>query len=556
MNTLINPLMSALGKKWVLKKERLNEPILDVLLENRGMTLQDLDEGLTMHDPFLMKDMKKTVKRIKQAIEKEERIMIFGDYDVDGLTSAAILFHALKSLKATHSVRLPNREKDGYGLSKKFIDEFIALKIKLVITVDCGISCAGEIAYASQNGIDVIITDHHAIPDKFPDTAFSINHPKQKKCKYPFKELTGAGVALKLAQALLKNEETESLIELAAMGTIADLGIIQGENRIIVKKGLENLSKTRHPGLKILKEIAKLSNEITVSSIGFQLAPRINAAGRIGDPYSALKLLIGSDETALYKYGHELEELNQKRQKMTADGLETALEDFKNLKLKNAIPYILIAENPDWHVGILGLLASKLAEEFGRPAIIMQDLGETLVGSARSIEAFNILDAIASAKECLMAFGGHKEAAGFTMKKENLEKFKTALAVYAEENLKDKDLRPTLNIDCEIEGTQIDEKLISEIHQMKPFGIKNPKPLFLIKNIKPIFIETVGRNKDHIKFEAETKEKTIKAIGFRLGKFTDDMRMHKSIDVACYVEINEWNNSKNLQLEIVDFQKS
>lgn len=548
--------MSALGKKWILKKERLNEPILDVLLENRGMTAADLDEGLTMHDPFLMKDMRRTVKRIKQAIEKEERIMIFGDYDVDGLTSAAILFHALKSLKATHSVRLPNREKDGYGLSKKFIDEFIALKIKLVITVDCGISCAEEIAYASQNGIDVIITDHHAIPDKFPDKAFSINHPKQKKCKYPFKELTGAGVALKLAQALINEKETENLVELAATGTIADLGIIQGENRIIVKKGLENLSKTRHPGLKILKEIAKLSNEITVSSIGFQLAPRINAAGRIGDPYSALKLLIGSDETALYKYGHELEELNQKRQKMTADGLEEALEDFKNLKLKNNLPYILIAENPDWHVGILGLLASKLAEEFGRPAIIMQDLGETLVGSARSIEAFNILDAIASAKECLMAFGGHKEAAGFTMKKENLEKFKQKLFAHAEENLKDKDLRPTLNIDCEISGGQIDEKLISEIHQMKPFGIKNPKPLFLIKNIKPIFIETVGKNKDHIKFEAETKEKTIKAIGFRLGKFTDDMRTHKSIDVACYVEMNEWNNSKNLQLEIVDFQKS
>jgi len=548
--------MSALGKKWVLKKERLDEPILDVLLENRGMTAADLDEGLLMHDPFLMKDMKKTVKRIKQAVEKKERIMIFGDYDVDGLTSAAILFHALKRLNATHSVRLPNREKDGYGLSKKFIDEFIALKIKLVITVDCGISCAEEIAYASQNGIDVIITDHHAIPDKFPDKAFSINHPKQKKCKYPFKELTGAGVALKLAQALLKNEETESLIELAAMGTIADLGIIQGENRLIVKKGLENLSKTKHPGLKILKEIARLSDEITVSSIGFQLAPRINAAGRIGDPYSALKLLIGSDETALYKYGHELEELNQKRQKMTTDGLETALESFKNLKAKNAIPYILIAENPNWHVGILGLLASKLAEEFGRPAIIMQDLGETLVGSARSIEAFNIVDAIASAKEYLMAFGGHKEAAGLTMKKENLEKFKQILLAHAEEKLKDKDLRPTLNIDCEISGAQIDEKLISEIHQMKPFGIKNPKPLFLIKNIKPAFIETVGRNKDHIKFEAETKEKTVKAIGFRLGKFTDDIRTHKSIDVACYVEMNEWNNSKNLQLEIVDFQKS
>jgi single-stranded-DNA-specific exonuclease len=490
--------------------------------------------------------------------------MIFGDYDVDGLTSAAILFHALKRLNATHSVRLPNREKDGYGLSRKFMDEFIKLEIKLVITVDCGISCAEEIAYASQNNIDVIVTDHHAIPAKFPDKAFSINHPKQQDCNYPFKELTGAGVALKLAHALFihnlgedaAKREIEELIELSALGTIADLGIIQGENRLIVKKGLENLSKTAHPGLKILKDISQLSKEITTSSIGFQLAPRINAAGRIGDPYSALKLLIGSDENALYKYGNELNELNQKRQKMTMDAFETALEKFENLKSENKLPYILVAENPKWHVGILGLLASKLAEEFGRPAIIMQDLGETLVGSARSIEAFNIIEAISNSKELLMAFGGHKEAAGFTIKKENLKKFKKALTAYAEENLKDKDLRPTLNIDCEISENEITEKLTEEINQMKPFGIKNPKPLFLLKNIKPTFIETVGRNRDHIKFEAEKKGKTFKAIGFRLGEFAEEMRKHRSIDLACYVEMNEWNNSKNLQLEIVDFKKS
>jgi len=556
--------MSVLGKKWILKKESLDKPILDVLLENRGMTPADLDEGLIMHDPFWMKDMEKTVKRIMKAIEDKERIIIFGDYDVDGLTSAAILFHALKRLNATHSVRLPNREKDGYGLSKKFIDEFIKLKIKLVITVDCGISCAEEIAYASQNGIDVIITDHHAIPEKFPQKAFSINHPKQQDCNYPFKELTGAGVALKLAHALLSHNlgedsakrEIEELIELAAMGTIADLGIVQGENRLIVKRGLENLSKTKHPGLKILKEISRLSDEITTSSIGFQLAPRINAAGRIGDPYSALKLLIGSDENVLQKYGLELEELNQKRQKMTMDGFETALEKFQNLKSENELPYILVAENPEWHVGILGLLASKLAEEFGRPAVIMQDLGETLVGSARSIEAFNLIEAIADSKDKLLAFGGHKEAAGFTIKKENLEAFKKNIQAYAKENLKDKDLRPTLNIDCEIPEKEISEKLINEIHQMKPFGIKNPKPLFLLKNIKPTFIETVGRNRDHIKFDAEKKGKKFKAIGFRLGKFADEMRKHRSIDLACYVEMNEWNNSKNLQLEIVDFQKS
>ena len=397
--------MSVLGRKWIIKNNLNTESILNVLLENRGLLSDDdkqaflkTDEKTNFHDPFLMKDMEKSVKRIMEAIEKNERIIIFGDYDVDGLTSAAIVYKSLKKLNADHSVRLPNREKDGYGLSKKFIEEFIKLEIKLIITVDCGISCANEVSFAKKNGIDTIITDHHAIPENFPSDAYSINHPKQKDCTYPFSELTGAGVALKLAHALFiwnlgekeAEEEIEYLIELAALGTIGDIGIMQGENRFIVKRGLNNLIKTKSPGLKFLKELAGITEEngkeITVTSVGYQLAPRINAAGRIGDPYSALRLLIGNDEKSIFKYGRELEELNQKRQKMTEETLTQVLEKFEELKQKNALPYILIAEDPSWHVGIIGLSASKLAEKFNRPAIIMQDNGEVLVASARSIE--------------------------------------------------------------------------------------------------------------------------------------------------------------------------
>ena len=514
--------MSVLGRKWIIKNNLNTESILNVLLENRGLLSDDdkqaflkTDEKTNFHDPFLMKDMEKSVKRIMEAIEKNERIIIFGDYDVDGLTSAAIVYKSLKKLNADHSVRLPNREKDGYGLSKKFIEEFIKLEIKLIITVDCGISCANEVSFAKKNGIDTIITDHHSIPENFPSDAYSINHPKQKDCTYPFSELTGAGVALKLAHALFiwnlgekeAEEEIEYLIELAALGTIGDIGIMQGENRFIVKRGLNNLIKTKSPGLKFLKELAGITEEngkeITVTSVGYQLAPRINAAGRIGDPYSALRLLIGNDEKSIFKYGRELEELNQKRQKMTEETLTQVLEKFEELKQKNALPYILIAEDPSWHVGIIGLSASKLAEKFNRPAIIMQDNGEVLVASARSIESFDILEAITKFKDYLVTFGGNKEAAGFTIKKENLEKFKKEISKYAKDQLKDKDLRPTLCIDCELKEENITDNLIEDIWKLKPFGVRNSRPLFMLKNVKPHFAGTVGKNADHVKFTAE-----------------------------------------------------
>lgn len=568
--------MSVLGKKWIIKSKDGSKEILDILLENRGISTEeekkkflelDIDGDANFYDPFLMKDMQKSVDRIMQAIANKERIIIFGDYDVDGLTSTAILFHALKILKAKHSIRLPNREKDGYGLSQKFIDEFIKLDVKLIITVDCGISCADEISYANEHNIDTIITDHHIIPEKFPHDAYSINHPKQEQCNYPFRELTGAGVALKLAHALfvhnLGEDEAkkflEPLIELAAMGTVADIGIIQDENRLIVKKGLKNLLKTSSPGLRILKELSTSKGkktELTTSSIGFQLAPRINAAGRIGDPYIALKLLIGTDEDNLYEYGKELERLNRERQKMTEEAYVQALYKFEELKRKNALPYILIAENPEWHVGILGLSASKLAERFGRPAIIMQEIGDVLVASARSIEAFNIIEAITDHKEHLITFGGHKEAAGLTIQKKNLKKFKEKMQKYAEKKLKNKDLRPTLKIDCEVKANQISDSLVNNISKLRPFGTRNHRPIFVIKNVKPNFVETVGRSADHLRFTAELGgNSSHKVIGFRLGKHSNKLRRNSLIDLACHIDFNEWNGKKTLQLEAIDFKE-
>ncbi len=561
--------MSVLGKKWIVKSKGCDKPILDVLLENRGINTTEekdsfLEESTAFHDPFLMKDMQKSVDRIMQAIEAKERIIIFGDYDVDGLTSSAILFHTLKSLGANHSIRLPNREKDGYGLSKKFIDEFIKLDIKLVITVDTGISCAKEISYARENDIDTIITDHHQVPETPPTDAHSINHPKQKDCKYPFEDLTGAGVALKLAHALFIHNlgekealnEIEPMVELAAMGTVADLGPAKGENRKIIKHGLRNLTTTSSPGLKILKELAGIKPDMEVCpvKVGYNLAPRLNAAGRIGDPYTALRILIGTNDSEIYGYGKELEELNRRRQEMTQETLMQAMHEFRRMDDQNALPFILVAKSTEWHVGIVGLTASKLADSFGRPAIIFQDLGDTLVASARSIEAFNIVEAIAAQKELLVTFGGHKEAAGLTIKKENYKKFKEKIEKYAAKKLKDKDVRPSLEIDCELKGSQIKDELVDELLRLKPFGITNKRPVFVIRNVKPNFISTVGRAGDHLKFEAEIGELNMGAIGFRMGELSHELRKHKSLDIACHIDFNEWNGKKNIQAEVVDMK--
>ena len=562
-NVLKSTKMSVLGKKWIIKSRSANATIFDKLLENRSLTSEEISDEVAFHDPFLMKDMQKSVDRIMKAIANEERIIIFGDYDVDGLTSTAILYHALKKLNAKHSARLPNREKDGYGLSKQFIDEFNQLKVKLVITVDTGISCKKEIDYANKKGIDIIVTDHHQVPET-PPKAYAINHPKQKDCSYPYEELTGAGVAFKLAHALLLhnlgedgvNEHLPPLVELAALGTIADLGELKDENRMIVKEGLKNLFKTSSPGLKVLKSLVGVKEgEVTTTTVGFQLAPRINAAGRIGDPYIALKLLIGEDEQQLFSYGKELEELNKKRQEMTTTSFFEAIKKFDNYEKMGQLPYILIDSHPDWHVGIIGLTASRLADRFGRPAIIFQDLDDTLVASARSIEAFNIIEAIAAHKDLLVTFGGHKEAAGLTIKKKNFKKFKAQIESYAKKLLKNQDLRSSIEIDCEIQSDDISEKLVDEINKLKPFGISNKRPLFIIKGAKPAFLETVGRNKDHLKFEAEIEGKSIPVIGFRLGDHMGSARKHRSLDLACHVDINEWNGKKKIQLELVDFRE-
>jgi len=361
--------VSVLGKKWVIKNDDTSVSIIDKLLINRGMDNQSkIDTYLKtsfkkgLHNPFLMKDMDRAVERIRKAVENDERIMVFGDYDVDGISGTAILVHTLKMINAKASYRLPHRVDDGYGLNEKFIEEFAELKINLLITVDCGISCKSQIDLAKEKGIDVIITDHHALPEDFPDSAYAILHTLQPECQYPFKGLTGAGMSYKLASALIadqteshkREEYLYSLLDLTSLGTVADLGPLTGENRIIVKYGLEALQDTKWRGLNYLKEYAGINpdEKLDINAIGYRLGPRINAAGRIANPYYALQLLLYDkwDDKGKILAGH-LETLNQKRQQMVFDALEELRAHFA--AQTNNDKKILVAWNKNWHVGIL-----------------------------------------------------------------------------------------------------------------------------------------------------------------------------------------------------------
>lgn len=553
--------MSVLGKKWLIRNADSDKSIIDKLLENRGVSSTEEKESFInpeFHSPFLFEDMEKAVDRIKKAIENQERIIVFGDYDVDGISSTAIAVNALQRIGAEVSYRLPHRMDDGYGLSNKFIEEFAEKGVKLVITVDCGISCHEQVSLAAEKGIDIIITDHHTVPTQIPEKAHSILHPLYSN--YPFPDLTGAGVAFKLAQGLAARclpedeakELVESLIDLASLGTLADLGKLKGENRFIVKEGLKKLANTKWIGLKKIMELAsvKESELYDTSKVAFRIVPRINAAGRIGDPYIALSLLLQDNHSEKVELlGEKLEELNNQRQVMTKLAIEQAIQGLD----ENNLPPILVAHNPEWHVGILGLVASRLAEKYAKPAIVMQDFGDTLVASARSPQFFNIVEALKHCENNLMSFGGHAQAAGFSLKKENLESFTDCVTAYAHDILQHTEFSPTIQIDCSLNSAEIDFSLIDQIEKLQPFGVENEKPTFILHGVEPNFIDNVGKEGEHLKFSLPINGQNVQVIGFRMGEFVQNLRDHRKIDLVFHLERNLWNNKEYIQLHAIDF---
>ncbi len=554
--------MSLLGKKWIIRNTDPEAKLLDKLLSNRGVTQEILDRDDAFHDPFLMKGMERAVGRIHEAIEKKERIIVYGDYDVDGITGTTILVKTLTRLGANVSYRIPHRFHDGYGLHDKYVDECVVIEAKLIITVDCGISCAAQITRAHGLGIDVIVTDHHTIPAELPRHAYAILHPLQSDCGYPFKGLTGSAVAFKLASGLLQKlspnahlEFLESLTDLASFGTVADCGPLVGENRTIVKRGLQMFRRTHWSGLRHMKHLAKIDDSmIDTTTIGFKLAPRINAAGRIDHPYVALQLLLREeDDTRTRALAEKLESLNVQRQEMTRLAVGEAMKFHKPEHHK----HLFIAYSKDWHTGILGLIAARAVNTFGCPAIILQDRGDMLVASARSIDDYNIMDILESQAHNLITFGGHAAAAGFSVSKEKLpiverEFYKKAHELWGRAS---SGFAPLLNLDCEVDSQELTTENAILLEKMQPFGIGNEKPLLVLRDVKISDISLIGKEHNHARLTIQAGRQTISGIFFSAPEKVLRRQLgdpDQPISIACNLELNRFRGKITLQLNVVD----
>jgi len=544
--------MSILGNKWVVQSGTLSQ------LVNRNLD----DETVKFHDPFLFKDMQKAVRRLEKAIETDERILIFGDYDVDGISGTAILVHTLRALGATVSYRLPTRQ-DGYGINSKWIEEFIALEIKVLITVDCGISNAIEIDTATQAGIDVIITDHHAIPRQIPE-AYALLHPNLPGDTYPFHDLSGSAMAYKLGVALIHHlrgekvaqEWTHKLADLASLGTVADCVSLTGENRWIVKAGLDQMKKTEWEGLKILLKNAGVEeiNGYDSDLIGFRIGPRINAAGRLETPTISLQVLL-NENGAASRLAQKLEDLNEDRREMVEEALievEARIDKHQLLEKK-----ILVVWSAEWQAGIIGLLAARLAEKYHRPAIVLEHRGHELVASCRSPESFNIVEALTVCGDRLKTFGGHAAAAGFTVIQEELNSFLEALEQHAEQVILPEHMVPVLIVDYEVGLHEITVDLANKLALFEPYGSGNIRPRFLIRNIAPLDLQTVGQEHRHLRFQVQNGVQKFSAIAFRFGEHHATLQQaiyqeKKGMDVVFEIERNVWQGRERIQLKVVD----
>jgi len=535
-------------------------PITAQLLINRGikdeLQAQHFLYGdlTSCHSPSLLKDIEKAVSRIKKAIQNKEKILIYGDYDVDGITSVALLSLVLNHLKANTTPYIPNRLEEGYGLNENAIKLAKKKKISLIITTDCGIGAHKEIALANKLGIDVIVTDHHEIKTKKLPEAYAIINPLQSDCKYPFKHLSGVGLAYKLAQELLKGTSyrVEKHLDLVALGTVSDVSIQKGENRILTKWGLKELNNTSRKGIKALKEVVGLRGKsVSCGHIGYILGPRINAMGRIGSPEVALKLLLTEKEEEAKKLASIMNKENRNRQKIERAVLKEALEKIErevNFKDTRAI----VLSGSGWHLGVIGIVANRIVDKYYRPAIVIGLESKRGKGSGRSIDGFHLFNAINSCKEYLVDFGGHEGACGLVIEKENIAKFTEKINEIAKEKILDKDLYPTLDVDIRVELSELTEKLIEELELLVPFGPENPRPVF-VSNDAYLRSEPRRIAKNGIKMWVTDDKVTCEAVNFR----TQDMEIPtkgSKINLVYSPSINTWQGVSSLQLDLKDFK--
>lgn len=562
-----------MNKKWQIcetDKEKVNElkskynisELLATILVNKNITTQkEINEFLNptrndFFDPFLMNDMDIAIKRIKKAIENQEKVIIYGDYDVDGITSITVLKSFLKDVGLDVDYYIPNRLEEGYGLNKNAIDEIAKKEYKLMITVDCGISAIEEVDYANSLGIEVIITDHHEPGDEIPK-ALAVIDNKRKDSKYPFRELAGVGVAFKVSQALaqsmnVREEEYLKYLDIVCVGTISDIVPLVSENRVITKLGLKLVKQTRNMGLRAIINSSGYS-QINSTTISFGVAPRINACGRMGKAEQALKLLLSKDIYEVNKLTQELNSYNRERQEIEKEIFENVLTKIEQNNLAKNRTIVVGGEN--WHHGVIGIVSSKITEKYFKPSILLSfEEDGTGKGSGRSIPGFDLHEALMKCENCLEKFGGHSMAVGLTIKRENLEQFYKEFEKIAEQN-KTENIVPIINVDAKIELDKIDKSVVEDLKQLEPFGEANKTPTFALKNIRIDSIRALSEGK-HLKLTLRENNQIINAIGFNIGELAEAYKIGDKIDIAGVLEINTFNGIDNLQINIKDIMKS
>ncbi|HHT7802847.1 TPA: single-stranded-DNA-specific exonuclease RecJ [Streptococcus suis] len=533
------------------KKEGL-DPIAAKLLYERGIqTAEDLQKFLQpsledLHDPYLLHDMDKAVERIRRAIEDYEQILIYGDYDADGMTSASILKETLEELGAEVQVYLPNRFTDGYGPNQSVYKYFIEQQgISLIVTVDNGVAGHEAIAYAQEMGVDVIVTDHHSLQATLP-AAYAIVHPEHPEGNYPFKHLAGCGVAFKLACALLETVHAD-LLDLVAIGTIADMVSLTDENRVMVKYGLSLLKQTERAGLQELMKIAGIELDgLDEETVGFQIAPRLNALGRLDDPNPALELLTGFDDEEAHEIALMIDAKNVERKDIVQ-----AIYDEAKTMLDTSRPVQVLAKE-GWNPGVLGIVAGRLLEELGQLVIVLSIEEGRAKGSARSPEAVDIFQALKDHQDLFIAFGGHAGAAGMTLEVDKLDQLADTLATFIEENKLDLSQKSALVIDEEIDLEELTLDTLKSFDKLAPYGMDNKKPVFYVKDFQVESARNMGQNNAHLKLRISKGAAGFDVVAFGKGNLALEFSQAKDLELAVTLSVNRWNGNTSLQLMLVD----
>lgn len=511
-----------------------------------------------LHDPWLMKDMDKAVTRLTSAFSSNEKILVFGDYDVDGTTSVASMYQFLSAIYHQVDYYIPHRYKEGYGVSKAGIDYAFENKITLIVSLDCGIKSVDLIAYAKSLGIDFIVCDHH-LPDEQIPIASAILNPKQKDCNYPFKELCGCGVGFKLMQALADKLNLSSntyllYLDLVATAIAADIVPIIGENRTLAYFGLKKVNENPCVGIKALMQLAAVQKEMTITNLVFIIAPRINAAGRMDDAKKAVQLFIEQDETKAKALAEILHSDNTDRKEADSSITEEALAIIENdASLSTRKTTVVYQEH--WHKGVVGIVASRLTEKYYRPTVVLTKSGNIVAGSARSVVGFNLYEAIHACRKHLIGYGGHFAAAGMTLDPANVEAFSAAFEQVVSNTITPDLLIPEIIIDSEISISELTESFHNIIAQMEPFGPDNMKPVFIAKNVSNTGFSKVVKEQ-HIRFSVQQKNIQINGIGFNMAHKYDILQNNKFIDIVFNIDLNEWNGNTNVQLKVIDFKAS